>query len=119
MADVQLKPGELPEGEGYPDGPVPYTLKRPVRFTIPGKSEAEVVRVEKVEVREPTGDDIIAMGAGKTQEEKAARLVSSMCGQPSLFGRKVSGWDFAQIAQIVARFFPKGASPLEGSPPES
>lgn len=103
------------DGDDYPEEPVPYTLKRPVTFRLAtGNSDKlEEVTITEVLIREPDGDDLIAMGKGKTDEEKGARLIAAMCEQPYLFARKLKGWDFAAIGLIVARFFPAEGSPLK------
>ncbi|NBB51505.1 hypothetical protein GVN24_24780 [Rhizobium sp. CRIBSB] len=112
-ADIR-NDADLPAGDGYPDGPVPYTLKRPVAFTVvDAKGESRTETVSAVVVREPEGDDLLAAARGKTEEEKGARLIAALCDQPYAFARKLKGWDFAELGLIVARFFPKEGSPLQ------
>ncbi|QQQ19669.1 phage tail assembly protein [Brevundimonas vitis] len=113
MSDPSIEDTGGPSAEGYPDGPVHHVLVRPVVFTLPGTNGPESFTVNEVWMREPTGDDILLMGKAQTSEEKSMRLIAAMCDQPYLFARKLKGWDFVKLGLILARFFPKGASPLE------
>lgn len=114
MTDAVASP-PIDPADDYPDGPVPYPLRKPVVLTtLDARGESRSEEIRAVTVREPTGDDLIAVGKGKSEEEKTARLIAAMCDQPYVFARKLTGWDFTQLGLIVARFFP-----TEDSPPRS
>lgn len=114
----QAAAGVLPPATGYPEEPIPYVLLKPVTFVVAGPREGESITIDRVEIRELTGDDLIN-SRGKTDEEKGARLLATACDQPYAFIKKLTAWDFANIGLAFQRFFPKGLSPLEDSPPGS
>lgn len=109
MTGKRVDPAPDPTQGGYPDEPVPYTLKKPVVLTMldnEGRTSSETVT--RVLVREPSGDDLLALDKAKGQTEAAHILIAVMCDQPRKFAGKLSGWDFTNLGLIVARFFPQG-----------
>ncbi len=91
----------------YPDGPISYTLKKPVvLFTAVAGREPERTTITSVTVREPNGEDLFVIDRAKGEAEKAARLIAQLCDQPYQFSKKLSGWDFTKLGEIVQRFFP-------------
>lgn len=92
---------------GYPDGPISYTLRKPVELiTVVAGRDPERSTITSVTVREPVGEDLFVTDRAKGESDKAARLIAQLCDQPYQFAKKLSGWDFTQLGQIVARFFP-------------
>lgn len=114
VADIVIQgpgtdPAPDPTQGGYPDEPVPYTLRKPVVLTTldhEGRKSSETIT--RVFVREPLGDDLLALDKAKGEAESAQILISVMCDQPRAFARKLTGWDFTKLGLIVARFFPQG-----------
>ena len=103
-ADITAAPAST-----YPDGPVSYTLRKPVELiTVVAGRDPERTVITSVVVREPTGEDLFVTDRSRGEAEKAARLVAQLCDQPHQFAKKLSGWDFTQLGLIVARFFPTG-----------
>jgi hypothetical protein len=109
MAPPAADPAADPTQGGYPDGPVPYPLRKPVVLTKvdhEGRTSSETIT--QVFVREPLGDDLLALDKAKGEAESAQILIAVMCDQPRAFARKLTGWDFTRLGMIVARFFPQG-----------
>lgn len=105
--DQEAPPPRPDAASTYPDGPVEYILRRPVTITVvvAGRDPEQTV-IDRVTVREPTGEDLFVTDRAQGEAEKAARLVAQLCDQPYQFARKLSGWDFTRLGEIVARFFP-------------
>jgi len=109
LSGTRADPAPDPTKGGYPDEPVPYTLRKPVLLTtLDNEGRKSTVTVTQVMVREALGDDLLALDKAKGEAEQALILIAVMCDQPKAFARKLTGWDFQNLGLIVARFFPQG-----------